>query len=317
LERIVSLLPSLTEIACALGLRDRLVGRSHECDFPPGVETLPALTEPKFAVHGLSGEIDARVRELVREGLSVYRVDPERLRALRPDLILTQDHCEVCAVSVRDVECAVADWLSGAPQVLSVAPATLREVWGSIAAVAAAAGVPDRGRALADELTERVSQIGERAGSLGERPRLACVEWLDPLMSAGNWMPELVAIAGGRNVLGETGAHSPTIAFEALAEADPDVVLVLPCGFDLARTRAEFAALRDLPRFAALRAARAGRVYLADGNQYFNRPGPRLVESLEILAEILHPGAFAFGHAGRGYEPSYGSENGSGTRRAL
>jgi iron complex transport system substrate-binding protein len=302
-ERIVSLLPSLTEIACALGLGERLVGRSHECDYPPGVERLPACTEPKFSVEGLSGDIDARVRELVREGLSVYRVDPERLRGLRPDLILTQDHCEVCAVSKRDVECAVQDWVAGAPRVLSVAPATLREVWASIAAVAEAAGVTERGRTLAAELTERVSQIGERAGALSLRPRIACVEWLDPLMSAGNWMPELVAIAGGRSVLGETGAHSPTIAFETLAAADPDVVLVLPCGFDLARTRAEFAALRDRPRFAALRAARAGRVYLADGNQYFNRPGPRLVESLEILAEILHPEAFSFGHSERGYEP--------------
>jgi iron complex transport system substrate-binding protein len=203
---------------------------------------------------------------------------------------------------VKDVECAVRDWVGGAPHVLSVAPSTLREVWASIAAVALAAGVPERGRALTAELTERVSQIGERAGSAGTRPTLACVEWLDPLMAAGNWMPELVAIAGGRSVLGDTGAHSPTIAFEALAAADPDVVLVLPCGFDLPRTRAELEGLRDRPRFAALRAAREGRLFLADGNQYFNRPGPRLVESLEILAEILHPEAFAFGHAGAGYE---------------
>jgi iron complex transport system substrate-binding protein len=301
-ERIVSLLPSLTEIACALGLRERLVGRSHECDFPPDVRALPACTEPKFAVEGLSGEIDARVRELVQRGLSVYRVDPERLRALRPDLVLTQDHCEVCAVSVKDVECAVRDWVGGAPHVLSVAPSTLREVWASLAAVAQAAGVPDRGRALCAELTERVSQIGERAGAAGMRPTLACVEWLDPLMAAGNWMPELVAIAGGRSVLGDTGAHSPTIAFKALAAADPDVVLVLPCGFDLPRTRAELATLKGRARFAGLRAARTGRLYLADGNQYFNRPGPRLVESLEILAEILHPDRFSFGHAGKGYE---------------
>jgi iron complex transport system substrate-binding protein len=301
-ERIVSLLPSLTEIACALGLRERLVGRSHECDFPPGVRALPVCTEPKLTTTGLSGEIDARVRELVQRGLSVYRVDPERLRALKPDLVLTQDHCEVCAVSVKDVECAVRDWVGGAPHVLSVAPSTLREVWGSISAVARAAGAEARARTLAAELTERVSQIGERAGTAGARPTLACIEWLDPLMAAGNWMPELVAIAGGRSVLGETGAHSPTIAFEALAAADPDVVLVLPCGFDLPRTRAELARLPARARFAGLRAARTGRLYVADGNQYFNRPGPRLVESLEILAEILHPDRFSFGHAGRGYE---------------
>ncbi len=207
MERIVSLLPSLTEIACALGLRERLVGRSHECDFPPGVEALPPCTEPKLDVAASSGAIDARVRALVRDGLSVYRVDPEGLRALRPDLILTQDHCEVCAASTRDVVEAVRDWLGAAPRVLSVAPSTLAEVWGSIAAVAEAAGVPERGRALAAALTERMSTIGERAGAAGARPRLACIEWLDPLMTAGNWMPELVAVAGGRSVLGTTGAH--------------------------------------------------------------------------------------------------------------
>jgi iron complex transport system substrate-binding protein len=232
----------------------------------------------------------------------VYRVDAERLRALRPDLILTQDHCEVCAVSARDVEAAVCEWLGGAPRVLSVSPATLREVWGSLLAVAEAAGVAARGRALAERLTERVATLGERSAALGERPRLACVEWLDPLMVAGNWMPELVALAGGRSVLAPSGAHSPCISFEELAAADPDAILALPCGFDLARTRAELPRLSEHPGFSSLRAARAGRVYVADGNQYFNRPGPRLVESLEILAELLHPEAFDFGFEGRAWQ---------------
>jgi len=301
MERIVSLLPSLTEVACALGLRERLVGRSHECDHPPGVEALPVCTEPKLALAGASGEIDARVRALVRDGLSVYRVDPEALRALRPDLVLTQDHCEVCAASRSDVETALRELTGCAPRLLSVAPATLAEVWASFSAVAEAAGVPERGAALAAERTERVAELGEETAGLGSRPRLACIEWLDPLMSAGNWMPELVALAGGRSVLGSTGAHSPTIRFEELEAADPDAILVLPCGFDLARTRAELPLLSRRPGFTALRAAREGRVYVADGSQYFNRPGPRLVESLEILAEILHPGRFAFGHEGRGW----------------
>jgi iron complex transport system substrate-binding protein len=299
--RIVSLLPSLTEIACAVGLREQLVGRSHECDYPPGVAELPVCTEAKLSLEGSSGEIDARVRALVREGLSVYRVDPETLRGLRPDLVLTQDHCEVCAASRSDVEAALREWTGAAPRVLSVAPATLAEVWDSFAAVAQAAGVPERGAALAGALTERIVKLGEQTAALGSRPRLACVEWIDPLMSAGNWMPELVALAGGHSVLAETGAHSPAIRFEELAAADPDAVLVLPCGFDLARTRAELPRLTGLPGFAGLRAARAGRVFVADGNQYFNRPGPRLVESLEILAEILHPGRFSFGHEGRGW----------------
>lgn len=301
MERILSLLPSLTEIACALGLRERLVGRSHECDFPPGIDTLPACTAPKLDVAAPSGAIHARVGELVREGLSVYRVDAEQLRSLGPDLILTQDHCAVCAASSKDVEAAVCEWLGGTPRVLSVSPSTLREVWASLLAVAEAAGVPERGRALSAQLTERVGTVGERSASLGERPRLACIEWLDPLMVAGNWMPELVALAGGRSVLAPSGAHSPCISFEELASADPDAILVLPCGFDLARTRVELPRLTEQPGFASLRAARAGRVYVADGNQYFNRPGPRLVESLEILAELLHPEAFSFGFEGRGW----------------
>jgi iron complex transport system substrate-binding protein len=300
--RIVSLLPSLTEVACALGLGQLLVGRSHECDYPPQVGALPICTEPKLAVDGASGEIDARVRELVRDGLSIYRVDPETLRALRPDLVLTQDHCEVCAASRGDVELALRDWTGTAPRVLSVAPATLAEVWDSFSAVADAAGVPGRGAALGAALSERIGSLGEQTARLAPRPRVACIEWLDPLMAAGNWMPELVALAGGRSVLGETGAHSPWITEGELAAADPDAILALPCGFDLARTRAELPRLTERPGFAELRAAREGRVYLADGNQYFNRPGPRLVDSIEILAELLHPGRFAFGHEGRGFE---------------
>jgi iron complex transport system substrate-binding protein len=301
LERIVSLLPSLTEIACALGLRERLVGRSHECDHPPGVAALPACTEPGFSLSGASGAIDARVRQLVRDGLSLYRVDPERLRALRPDGILTQDHCEVCAASRSDVEAAVADWLGRPPRIVSVAPTTLGGVWASIQVVAEAADVPERGQALRAALTERIGSIGERAGGLGRRPRLACIEWIDPLMLAGNWMPELVALAGGRSTLASAGAPSKVVALEDLAAADPDAILILPCGFDLARARAEHPQLARQPGFAALRAARDGRVYVADGNQYFNRPGPRLVESLELLAELLHPDVFAFGHQDRSF----------------
>ena len=302
MERIVSLLPSLTETACALGLRERLVGRSHECDHPPGVEALPALTAPRRPLEGASGAIDARVRELVRQGLSIYEVDAEALRALAPDLVLTQDQCAVCAASLADVEAALAAWTGGAPRVLSVSPWTLREVWASLRAVAEAAGVPERGAALAASLTERVVNLGERAGALGRRPRLACLEWLDPLMDAGHWMPELVALAGGRPALGASGERSRTLTLEALVAADPELLLIAPCGFDLPRTRRELPALLAQPGFAALGAVRAGRVYAADGNAFFNRPGPRLVESLEILAEVLHPEVFDFGHAGRAFE---------------
>lgn len=300
--RVVSLLPSLTEIVCALGCGERLVGRSHECDFPAGVERLPVCTEPKLDPRAGSAEIDARVKGLVRDGLSVYRVDGERLRDLAPDLILTQDQCEVCAASLGDVEAALGEWLGARPRVVSVRPSSLGDVWEDVGRIADALGVAGRGRELVARLTERVIAIGERAAGLGGRPQVACLEWLEPLMAAGHWMPELVALAGGRTPFGTPGAASPWIDREALLAADPDVVLALPCGFDLARTRSEWSTLGCSAALADLRAVREGRVFLADGNAFFNRPGPRLVESLEILAEILHPADFCFGHAGRHFE---------------
>jgi iron complex transport system substrate-binding protein len=291
-HRIVSLLPSLTELACALGFEAELVGRSHECDHPPGAARLPALTEPKLDASASSRAIDDRVKQLVQEGLSVYRVDAERLRELSPTHVLTQDHCEVCAASLSDVEAALADWLGARPQVISLDPRSLGDVWAGFLRVAQALGAGERGESLAAELAGRLTELAEAARARPERPRVACVEWIDPLMAAGNWMPELVTLAGGVNLFGEIGQHSPWLAWEALRDADPDVVVVLPCGFDLSRTRKEIGPLRAQPGFASLRAVREGRVFLADGHRFMNRPGPRMVESLEILCEILQPDAF-------------------------
>jgi iron complex transport system substrate-binding protein len=267
------------------------------------VRRLPVCTEPKLPLEGDSRAIDDRVRDLVERGLSVYRVDASRLRELAPDLILTQDACEVCAASTKDVEEAVCAWTGASPRVVSVAPSTLGDVVGDVARVAAALGVPERGRALAGSMTERFAEIGERAAGRGARPRVGLIEWIDPLMSAGNWMPELVFLAGGTPLLGEAGAHSPWMAWEELRALEPEAIVILPCGFDIARSRRETPRLEALPGWADTPAARAGRVFVADGHRYFNRPGPRLVDSLEILAEILHPEAFAFGHRGDGYEP--------------
>jgi iron complex transport system substrate-binding protein len=300
--RVVSLLPSTTEIACALGCRDALVGRSHECDFPPGVEALPVCTAPKLDPEAPSAALDAAVKRFVREGLSIYRVDAERLRALAPDVILTQDQCQVCAASLRDVEAAVCEWTGGVPRVLSLRPHTLADVWGDLGRVAEALGAPERGRALCDALSARMADVGERTAGLPTRPRVACLEWIEPLMGAGHWMPELVAIAGGQSLFGRAAEPSCWIRWEDVRAADPDVVAVCACGFDRARTRRELGPLLAQPGFAELSAVRAGRVFVLDGNAYFNRPGPRLVESLEILAEILHPGAFRFGHEGNGWE---------------
>lgn len=300
--RIVSLIASATEIVAGLGFGKHLIGRSHECDFPPElVAKLPVLTAPRFATDGSSAEIDRRVKDLVKDGLSVYRVDREQLRALAPDVIITQAHCEVCAVSLAEVEAAVAGWVGRTVKILSCEPNRLEDVWRDIAMVADGLGAAERGRALVGRLKARIDEIARRAAELPERPRIACIEWIEPLMIAGNWMPELVALAGGESVFGEAGKHSPWFRWEALVQADPDVVLAMPCGFDIARTQGELPALTQRPEWTALKAVRAGRVFVADGNQYFNRPGPRLVESLEILAELLQPEAFRFGHEGRGW----------------
>jgi iron complex transport system substrate-binding protein len=301
IERIVSLIPSATEITCALGLEPALVGRSHECDFPPSVRRLPAVTAPKFDPDGTSYEVDQRVKAIIQDALSVYRVDAEALKVLRPQLIVTQEQCEVCAVNVQDVEAAVCDWLEDRPRIVSLAPNSLDDIWRDIQLVGHALDVPDRGTALVASLKSRMENISTTAGTLPERPAVACIEWLNPLMAAGNWMPELVEMAGAVNRLGTKGEHSPWLTWDELSAADPDVVIVLPCGYDITTARRELPAVTTRPEWASLRAVREGRVYLTDGNQYFNRPGPRLVESLAILADVLHPGALPSGLEGSGW----------------
>jgi iron complex transport system substrate-binding protein len=302
--RILSLLPSTTEIACALGLGDRLVGRSHECTVPPEVERLPVVTEPKLDVRAPSRVLDASVKELVREGLSVYRVDAERARDLRPDVILTQTQCEVCAVTPRDLEAAACAWLGAAPRLVAVAPQRLGDVLDDFARVAEGCGVGGRGRALRERELARIEEITRRvAAAAAARPTVAFLEWIDPLMGPGSWIPELVERAGGRSLLGTAGRDAGWISLSEVAALDPDVIVVAPCGFDLARTRSEMAVLHGDPGFEALRAVRAGRVALVDGFLHMSRPGPRIAESLEILAEILHPAApqLDFGWRGRGW----------------
>lgn len=301
-QRIVSLIPSSTEIVYALNLEGRLVGRSHECDFPESVRRLPVCTEPKFNPEGSSYEIDQRVKAILHQALSVYRVHGDVLKELQPDVIITQAQCEVCAVSLREVEEVVGQWLGTRPQIISLEPGTLSDVWAGIVRVAEALGGPERGAELVKSLKQRVFAIAARARTLPPGPTVAGIEWIDPLMAAGNWMPELVEMAGGINIFGEAGKHSPWMTWEELVQKDPNVIVVLPCGFDMKRTREEIPALTRRPGWSRLRAVQTGRVYVTDGNQYFNRPGPRLVESLEILAEILHPGVFRFGHEGTGWE---------------
>ncbi len=299
-QRVVTLIASATEIVAALGCGDRLVGRSHECDHPPLALTLPALTEPKFKVEGTSGDIDRKVRAIVAEGLSVYRVDAEQLRSLAPDVIVTQDHCGVCAVSLSDVEAATCDWVGGPARIVSLRPDGLTDVYDDIRKVAAALAVEERGDKLIAEMRHRFTDLRERSTRL-PRPRVAFVEWSEPLMCGGNWMPTLIDIAGGDNLFGTAGGKSEVLAWADFAGADPEVIVIAPCGYHLAASLRDHEMLAQIPGWEKLSAVRQGRVCCADGNAYFNRPGPRLVESAEIMAEILHPDHFAFGHRGRGW----------------
>ena len=287
-ERIISLLPSSTEIICALGLRRQLVGVSHECDYPADVVGLPILTEPKLDPRGTSGDIDTRVREIVQEGLSVYRLKTETLQRLKPDVIVTQDQCEVCAVSLPEVENAVQCFLTPDVSVVSLRPEKLDDIWTDIRRVAQATDQEKTAQALIRDAKERLQKIAQKTRHL-PRPRVACLEWLDPLMAAGNWIPELVDIAGGEYGLVEAGAHTPTLTWEALAAYQPEVIVITPCGFKIPQSQTDLPQLTAHPDWLSLPAVQHNRVYVADGNAYYNRPGPRIVESAEILAEMLHP----------------------------
>ena len=290
--RVASLIPSATEIVCALAGRETLVARSHECDHPPGVHALPALTEPKIPLDGSSREIDARVRSLLEDALSVYRVDADHLQDLRPDVILTQTQCDICAVHLRDVQTAVCSWMDPEPEVVALEPTCLADVWSDIERVGDALGRAAAGRALVRSLTDRMRALERQTPPADDpgAPTVACIEWIDPLMLARGWMPELVRRAGGVPVAaGETPPPTGEAAWERLQRSDPDAIVVMACGFGIERTVRELPALTGHPAWDDLQAVRNGRVAVADGNHYFNRPGPRLVESLQILAEILHP----------------------------
>lgn len=288
--RIISLLPSTTEIAFALGLGEEVVAITHECDYPPEARRRPVITSSALE-HGdaSSEEIDAAVRGQLRNDLSLYNLDTALLAELRPDLILTQALCEVCAVSFGLVERAVAE-VGGEPRVLSLEPTSLEGIFGTILAVGNATGRRERALDLVASLRARVERVRATAAASAQRPRVACLEWFDPPFGPGHWLPELVELAGGRPGLGQAGEPSRRIKWGEVIAFAPEVIVLTPCGFGLERAVSEAAAiLPHRPGWAALPAVRAGRVYAVDGNSYFSRPGPRIVESLELLAELIHP----------------------------
>lgn len=278
---IVSLLSSATEMVHALGSIDLLVGRSHECDYPPSVRALPSCTRPLINVDADSRAIDQQVKNSARNALSIYEVFDDVLEHLQPTHILTQVQCDVCAVSLRDVEQSIASRLASAPQLVALNPASLADIWDDFRRVGEAVGVP--AEPVIRKLQGRMTPVRKL-----EPPSVACIEWIEPLMAAGNWTPELIDLAGGVDVFGEPGVHSPWITWEALLARDPDVIIVAPCGFDLARTHAEMHWLTERQDFNRLKAVRTRRLFLADGNQFFNRPGPRIVETLRMIEQMIH-----------------------------
>ena len=299
--RVISLLPSATEMVAAVGMQSSLVGVSHECDFPMGVEGLPIMTRTTLRSLPSSADIDRDVRKLITEVLAVYELELDRLRDARPDVIVTQDLCDVCAVSYDDV-CAAAREL-GNPnlEIVNLHPKVLADIWNDIRRVAKALGREDEAAAVLARIEKRVEAVRQRAGAAESRPDVLTIEWLDPVMVGGTWMPELVELAGGRALVTSPGDHAPTLDLDALKKLSPEVVLFKPCGFDLDRTGSERQVIDDLLAATNWPATESGRIFLADGNAYFNRPGPRIVDSLEILAACVHPelfGDLAAIHAG-------------------
>ncbi len=296
--RIVSLLPSATEIVASLGLTDSLVGISADCDYPPAIRGLPVLSEAIVSSDLASPVIDRRIRDRRHTGQSVYHLDPGQLAALRPDVILTQELCTVCAPSFTLV-LEAARLLDGETRIVSLEPHGLLDIVETIRVVGAVTGAPGQAVDLAGRLERRIDAVtalverftvGHRADPIpSSQPRVVCVEWLDPIWIGGWWVPEMVARAGGSDVLGAPRRPSREAAWDEVLAADPDVLVVMACGFDLERTRAEIGLLSARPGWDTLRAVRTGRVYLTNGSAYFNRPGPRIIDGLEMLATMIHP----------------------------
>jgi iron complex transport system substrate-binding protein len=286
-NRIVTLVPSATEIVCALGLEHDLVGRSHECDYPLTVKQLPACTSPYFDGTGSSLEIDTQIKNLVQKALSIYHVEEETLIPLQPTVIITQNQCDVCAISYEEVEKAISEKFTHPIEIISLSAQNLEEVWADILRVGKGLHVQAKAEILIQKLQQQLSDIKAQGETLLKAPKILCIEWIEPLMAAGNWMPNIIQIAGGTPSMGKPGEHSPWITWESIIQENPDVIIVIPCGFSLDRTLSEIHLLTENPHWKTLNAVQLNQVYLADGNQYFNRPGPRLVDSAQILLEIF------------------------------
>ena len=298
-QRIVSFLPSATEIACALGLVDAIVGITHECDYPPEIKSKPVVVRNALPIETMSqSEIDRAVAERMRSGQSLYQIDEELLRRLAPDLILTQNLCQVCAPSGNEVS-QVIKALPHAPQILWLTPQSLNEIFDNVRELGAATGRTAEAEQLLAKCDERLARLRERVETVAAPPRVFCMEWLDPVYASGHWVPELVKLAGGADQLGRERGESVRVSWDEIVACDPEVLVIMPCGFNLQQTMQQIWATfgryssGSAHRFFELSAVKNGRVYAVDANSYFARPGPRVVEGAELLARLIHPALFA------------------------
>ena len=302
MKKIVTLIPSATEIVAFLGEKESIVGRSHECDYPTDLNKIKKLTSPKINVDGTSGEIHKQINTILENSLSVYKVDIKELKKLEPDVVITQAHCEVCAVSLSEVEEIVTKHLNEKTKIISLQPNTLGEVFEDIKKVAVGLNLDKiRTENLIKPLEQREKNIQIKS-SKQKKKTIACIEWIDPLMAAGNWIPEMVKISGGEDVFGKSGKDSHWITFDEIKYYDPEIIIFLPCGYNIEKTKNEVENLLTKEiKWSNLKAFKDKKLFIVDGNQFFNRPGPRLVESLEIFAEIVHPNLFDFNHQQSGW----------------
>ena len=300
--RIISLVPSATEIICALGQEDKLIGRSHECDYPKTVKKLPSCTNLKLDISGSSYDIDKSINSYLNDSNSIYKINKELIKQLRPDIIFTQSQCDVCAVSSEEVEALFSEKSETNPVIIPLHPKNLGDIWKDIFLISENMNISKKGKALQRKIIQDIRLLQSSVKNIKDVPSIACIEWIDPLMFAGNWVPEMVEIAGGKDLFGIPGAHSSWDKFDNLLIKDPEIIILMPCGFSIEKTQKEMDALKETTTWTKLQAFKNKNIFIVDGNQYFNRPGPRILDSIKILIEIISGQNFFFGYKEKAWE---------------